>query len=892
MKQHTQFCQEQNWTRKARPQGAHQGGRVSQILRNVVVAAGKCLSIVLTMFGMTAVALGAEIQSIAWEPGSETPVLQIKAAGVSAYTTQVLEDGQRLRISFPDSSMGTSLAELQGLDKVKGVYPYLAENGTSVVVDLLMTEPGQLDVQKAEYGYRVVASAAAPATSTPTAVLLTPATTETPAVKTAAAEPAAAAPAVEEKNVIEDILYAKLPGDRIQVTLKMAKPPVEPNAFTITNPARISLDFPKTRIGLAKKSIAIKEAAVTSVNAIEAEDRSRIVLSLIKPVAYSTNIDGNNFVVTVEAPVAAIAGAVEPKTTHFASSQKSGKYNLKAIDFRRGPQGDGKIIINLSDPAVGIDIREQAGEILVDFLNTSAPSELQRRLDVVDFATPVQTVDTYTQGKNTRMVITPKGKYEQLAYQTGSVFTISVKPVIEKSDEKKVDEFGYSGEKLSLNFQNIDVRAALQVLADFTGLNFVVSDTVKGSLTLRLKDVPWDQALDLILDSKNLAMRRKGNVLTVAPAPEVAAKEKANLEATKAVVELEPLVSELIQINYAKAEDIANLIKSIKPVGSATAMEHPVFGASATGATTQIATSSNTLLSPRGQVTVDNRTNSLLIQDTAGKIREVRKLISQLDQPVRQVMIESRLVEATDNFSKSLGSRFGVKYSDTSPSGRSGAGSGNISDSSSIVSAGTMTSNANGLNVNLPSGGIGDSVAGSIGLTFAKLGSNGALLNLELSALEQEGQGKIISSPRVITANQKLARIEQGQERVFTTNVLGVGSVVTKKATLKLEVTPQITPDDRVNLDVDITKDNFVDAVVGTLNVKEIKTQVLLDNGETVVIGGIYEQDKNNTTTKVPFFGDIPLLGWLFKSKEAKDNKTELLIFLTPRILSDNLSLR
>ncbi|WP_372522922.1 type IV pilus secretin PilQ [Sulfuricaulis sp.] len=881
----------------------------TQILRNVAVAAGKCLSLVIAMAGMTAAALGAEILSIAWEPGSEAPVLQIKLAGESTYKTQVLEDGQRLRISFPDSSMGTSLAELQGLDKVKGVYPYLADNGTSVVVDLLMTEPGQLDVQKAEYGYRVVAAAA----STAVPALPTPITAETPAVttpppsspteatakaqekpaeKAAGAEPAAAPPAVEEKNVIEEILYAKLPGDRIQITIKMAKVPVEPNAFTITNPARISLDFPKTQVGLAKKSIAVKEAAVTSVTAIEADDRSRIVLSLVKPVAYSTNIEGNNFVVTVEAPVTAIAGAVEPKTTHFASSHKTGKYSLKAIDFRRGPQGDGKIIINLSDPAVGVDIREQAGEIMVDFLNTSAASELQRRLDVVDFATPVQTVDTYAQGKNTRMVITPKGKYEQLAYQTGNVFTISVKPVIEKPDEKKVDEFGYSGEKLSLNFQNIDVRAALQVLADFTGLNFVVSDTVKGSLTLRLKDVPWDQALDLIIDSKNLAMRRKGNVLTVAPAPEVAAKEKANLEATKAVVELEPLVSELIQINYAKAEDIANLIKSIKPVGNANALEHPVFGSTATGANTQIATSSNTLLSPRGQVTVDRRTNSLLIQDTSGKIREVRKLISQLDQPVRQVMIESRLVEATDNFSKSLGARFGVKYTDTSQSGRAGAGSGNITDSSSIVSAGTMTSNANGLNVNLPSGGIGTSVAGSIGLTFAKLGANGGLLNLELSALEQEGQGKLISSPRVITANQKLARIEQGQERVFTTSVLGVGSVVTKKATLKLEVTPQITPDDRINLDVDITKDNFVDAVAGTLNIKEITTQVLLDNGETVVIGGIYEQDKNDTITKVPFFGDIPLLGWLFKSKEVKDNKTELLIFLTPRILSDNLSLR
>ena len=879
----------------------------TQILRNVAVAAGKYLSLVVAMAGMTAAALGAEIQSIAWEPGSEAPVLQIKLAGESTYKTQVLEDGQRLRISFPDSSMGTSLAELQGLDKVKGVYPYLADNGTSVVVDLLMTEPGQLDVQKAEYGYRVVASAAVPAASTPTPVLPTPATAETPAVttpppsspaeatakaqekpaeKAAEAEPVAAPPVVEEKNVIEDIIYAKLPGDRIQITIKMAKAPVEPNAFTITNPARISLDFPKTRVGLAKKSIAVKEAAVTSVTAIEADDRSRIVLSLIKPVAYSTNIEGNNFVLTVEAPVAAITGAVEPKTTHFASTHKTGKYSLKAIDFRRGPQGDGKIIINLSDAAVGIDIREQAGEIMVDFLNTSVASELQRRLDVVDFATPVQTVDTYAQGKNTRMVITPKGKYEQLAYQTGSVFTISVKPVIEKPDEKKVDEFGYSGEKLSLNFQNIDARAALQVLADFTGLNFVVSDTVKGSLTLRLKDVPWDQALDLILDSKNLAMRRKGNVLTVAPAPEVAAKEKANLEATKSVIELEPLISELIQINYAKAEDIAVLLKSIKAI-TTTAGQHPVFGQAV--AITKESTDSNTLLSPRGQVTVDARTNSLLIQDTAGKIREVRKLIAKLDQPVRQVMIESRLVEATDNFSRSLGVRLGHIYDSTKSSGQRAITTGqDATIDNTYLTSGVYDINRH-FNVNLPSPGIGTSPAGALTLFFSK-GSR--IIDLELSALEQEGKGKIISSPRVITANQKLARIEQGQERVFTTSVLGVGSVVTKKATLKLEVTPQITPDDRVSLNVDISKDNFVDATSGLLNVKQVKTQVLLDNGETVVIGGIYEQDKNDTVTKVPFLGDIPLLGWLFKSKEVKDNKTELLIFLTPRILSENLSMR
>jgi type IV pilus assembly protein PilQ len=852
----------------------------------MTVMAGRWLAFLVVMAGMSTAASGAEIQSLAWEPGSETPVLQVRLSGEGAYSTQVLEDGQRLRISFPDSSMGPALAEIQGLDKVKGVYPYLADNGTAVVVDLLMNEPGQLDVQKAEYGYRVVASATAPLSSA-AAVPSPAAVAVVPKVDEPVPEQPAAAPVADDKNSIEDIVYAKLPGDRIQITFKMTKTPAEPNAFTITNPARISLDFPNTRVGLEKKSLAVKEAAVTSVTAIEAEDRTRVVLSLIKPVAYSTSIDGNNFTVTVEAPVSAIAGAVEPKTTHFASTRKTGKYSVKGIDFRRGTQGDGKIIINLSDPAVGIDIREQAGEIMLDFLNTSASAELQRRLDVVDFATPVQTIDTFAQGKNTRMIITPKGKYEHLAYQTGNIFTVSIKPVIEKPDEKKVDEFGYSGEKLSLNFQNIEARAALQVLADFTGLNFVVSDTVKGSLTLRLKDVPWDQALDLILDSKNLAMRRKGNVITVAPAPEVAAKEKANLEATKAVVELEPLVSELIQINYAKADDIATLLKSIKAVTTASAQEHPVFGSAATGATIERSSSSNTLLSPRGQVTVDQRTNSILIQDIASKIREVRKLIATLDQPVRQVMVETRLVEATDNFARSLGARLSHATQRTKGSTTTTT-TGSIDALEPLYNSNTYEW-PSVFNVNLPSPGIGSSAAGVFTLSFIK---GLKQLDLELSALEQDGSGKIISSPRVITANQQKAIIEQGQERVFTTSVLGVGTVVTKKATLKLEVTPQITPDDRVNLNVDISKDNFVDATSGLLNVKQVKTQVLLDNGETVVIGGIYEQDKLDAVTKVPFFGDIPLLGWLFKNKEVKDNKTELLIFLTPKILSENLSLR
>jgi type IV pilus assembly protein PilQ len=374
-------------------------------------------------------------------------------------------------------------------------------------------------------------------------------------------------------------------------------------------------------------------------------------------------------------------------------------------------------------------------------------------------------------------------------------------------------------------------------------------------------------------------------VLTVAPAPEVAAKEKANLEATKSVIELEPLVSELIQINYANAKDIAVLLKSIKAI-STTTDQHPVFGQAV--AITKESTDSNTLLSPRGQVTVDARTNSILIQDTAGKIREVRKLIAKLDQPVRQVMVETRLVEATDNFARSLGARLSHVTQQTKGQTQVTT-TGSIDALQPLYNSGTITWPSI-FNVNLPSPGIGTSPAGVFTLSFLKGGPK--QLDLELSALEQDGNGKVISSPRVITANQQKAVIEQGQERVFTTSVLGVGTVVTKKATLKLEVTPHITPDDRVSLNVDITKDNFVDATSGLLNVKQIQTQVLLDNGETVVIGGIYEQDKNSTITKVPFFGDIPLLGWLFKSKEVKDDKTELLIFLTPRILSDNLSLR
>lgn len=864
-------------------------------ISNVLIT-GPLLAFLLLMSGTL---LAGEINKLSW---SGDNVLDIGVTGDAEYKVESFEDGKRLRISFPGSTLGADVAEPGGSSGIKGVYPYLADNGATVNIDILATASSELNVTKTNGGYRVaaVSGGAAPAVEVqpevvqadvgaapvidepaPVVPVASPEVASAPATEPTQEAPPPAPARREPANTITDISFVKLPGSRVQIRLKMAGTPIKPRAFTITNPARIAFDFDDTILKASKRTLRVGVGAVVSVNAVAAGNRTRIVLNLVRPVGYQTGVIDNDLVFTLDSPVTSIGGAVEQTKTTFASSSATAtRYALKNIDFRRGTAGDAKIIVTLSDPSVGIDLKEQAGDIILDFLNTSLPENLERRLDVVDFATPVQTIDVFGQGSNARMVITPTGKYEHLAFQTGNTFTLNIKPVTIDEDALRKDEFGYSGEKLSLNFQNIKVRAALQVLADFTGLNFVVSDTVSGELTLRLKDVPWDQALDVILDAKALSMRKKGNVLTIAPADEVAAKEKAAFESAKAAVDLEPLSSELIQINYAKAADIASLLKSIKAI-STSADQHPVLGRGVS--ITKESTDSNTLLSPRGQVTVDARTNSLLIQDTPGKIREVRKLIAKLDQPIRQVMIESRLVEAVSNFSKSLGAKLGVNNNFT--------GSSVQIDQQSTLGFDNSLVSADGLNVNLPSGGIGTAGAGSIALTIAKLGT-GALLGLELSALEQEGKGKIISSPRIVTANGQKAKIEQGQERVFTTSVLGVGTVVTKKAVLKLEVTPRITPDDRIIMDVQVSKDNFADALAGILNIKEIETQVLLDNGETVVIGGIYELDRNDTDTKVPFFGDLPLLGWLFKNTEIIDNKTELLIFLTPRILNELASVR
>ena len=847
------------------------------------------------LFMLSGVASAGDLTALSWEENSATPSLQVWVSGSPTYEIQTLDGGQRLRLRLADTVL-RDVTDVEGRGAVKGVYPYLSDTGSGVNIDFLLTEPGQLTVESASYGYRVIAQlggAEAPqaAVEKADAKAVVPPAPPVKPVAVAVAPPAVSAPAAiaaEPQNAIEDIVYAKLPGDRIQIQLRMTGMPAKPAVFTTSNPARIALDFPNTRVSMAKTSVKVGVGAITSVNAVEAQNRTRVVLNLVKPAAYTSTSDNRSYTITVDNPVGGIAGTQAAKTTRFASAVRPGKHSLKGIDFRRGPQGDGKIIVGLSDTGVGIDIREQAGEIIVDFLDTGIPAELQRRLDVTDFGTPVANIDTFVQGKNVRLVIVAKGKFEHLAYQAGELFTVNVKPIVEKPGEKKKDEFGYSGEKLSLNFQNIDVRAALQVIADFTNLNFVTSDSVKGSLTLRLKDVPWDQALDIIATAKNLAIRKGGNVVTVGPADEVAAKEKAALEAGKSVLELEALVSELIQVNYAKAEDVAKLLKSIKAVE--TGGQGSLFGT-----VSKIETESNSLLSPRGQVTVDQRTNSLLIQDTAGKVKEVRKLIAQLDQPVRQVMIETRLVQASDSFAKNLGVRWGAVKRPYDPLRNDGQATvcGTLECSVDILNGDPVTLNTNALSVNLGAGGLGGQAAGSLAVTVAKM-LDGNVLALELSALESDGKGKIISSPRLITSNQKKARIEQGQEGLFRALSSGAGaaSFVIRKAVLALEVTPQITPDDRIIMDVLITKDEFRDAVNGLIDKKEITTQVLLDNGETVVIGGIYEQSERNDVTQVPFFGDLPMLGFLFRTKSELKNKTELLIFLTPRIMSERLSLK
>ena len=659
------------------------------------------------------------------------------------------------------------------------------------------------------------------------------------------------------ENAITEINYSSLPGDQVQVRISMENSAPEPGSFTIDSPARIAFDFPQTTIKLPNRNQNIGIGVARSINSVEAGGRTRVVLNLSRLVTYNTYVDGNDVVIT-------LGGSAVAKTSNTANtvvSTDSSDKSIKNIDFRRGEKGEGRIIVDLTDPNTAVDLKTRGEQITLTFANSAISSELERRLDVIDFGTPVKTIDAFNQNGDVKIVITGLGDFEQLAYQADNSFTVDVKPIVKESAaEKEKKKFAFKGERLSLNFQSIEVRAVLQLIADFTDLNLITSDTVTGNVTLRLKNVPWDQALDIILRSKGLAMIKDGNVISVAPATEVAARSKLD----QTIEAQAPLISESLQINYAKASDFTKLLK----------------------------TKDNSLLSERGSISVDERTNRLLIRDTVKNIDAITALIQQLDIPVRQVLIESRIVLATNDFSKELGVRFGVSGSQTN-NNETIASSGNQT-AAEQARLGATPNAPNRYNVNLPVTSLASS-AGSIGLALARL-PFGTLIDLELSAAQTEGRSETISSPRVITSDQSEAVIETGTEIPYAeASSSGASTVAFKKAVLSLIVTPQITPDDRIIMDLNVSKDSpdfaNLTAAGPPIKTQSVTTNVLVDNGETIVLGGVYEQVKAKSVQRVPFFGDIPLIGALFRSNFEQNNKSELLIFVTPKLLKDNAKL-
>jgi type IV pilus assembly protein PilQ len=687
----------------------------------------------------------------------------------------------------------------------------------------------------------------------------------------------AAAPA-EATNSIETIEAIQTgAGTIVRIQLREASAAVPPS-FSVANPARIAIDLAQTSNGLGRNLVDIQQGDLRSVNVVQAQGRSRIVLNLSRAVTHAVSVDGKVITVALGSsaetasfrPVAAPAAAPAA-----AAAAAAGPRSLRGVDFRRGSDGEGRVVVDLTDPGTSVDVRKQGSQIVVDFLNTSLPEALRRRIDVSDFGTPVSVVNTVQQGANVRMTIEPRGLWEQNAYQTDTRFVVEIKPV--KEDPTRLIQGGrqgYQGERLSLNFQNVDVRSLLQVIADFTNLNIITSDSVQGQITLRLKDVPWDQALDIILQSRGLDMRKNGNVLIVAPREEIATKEKLELESRNQISELEPIRAESFVVNYAKADDVRRLISDDK----------------------------QRLLSKRGSAVVDPRTNQLFVQDTAARLEDVRRLLQKIDVPVQQVLIEARIVEADDTFSQNLGVRFGVARltKDAAYGGGTGVTTGGSSSGSSNPgtgfgpSAGNFTGvGVSSINsVNLPAAAIGGFQTGTFALTLVN-SSLSTLLNLEVSALQADGRGKIVSSPRVITADKVKATIEQGTEIPYQqATSSGATSVSFKKAVLKLEVTPQITPEGAVFLDVKVNKDSRgQDTASGpAINTKNVQTQVLVENGGTVVLGGIYEQEEQTTITKVPFLGDLPVVGYLFKNRKMINDRKELMIFITPRVVSERVA--
>ena len=679
-----------------------------------------------------------------------------------------------------------------------------------------------------------------------------------------------------QTNTIESINVSPQSGGRVLVRVTLKQPPANPPAgFTVNNPPRIALDFANTGNAMGKNVQEVSEGDLRRINVVQAGDRTRMVLELSRSVRYDTKIDGRTVLITLAGTGELAAAASAPAITQQFSEARPGdrRHALRDIDFRRGPAAEGRIIVDLSDSQVGIDVKTQGRNIVVEFQNTTLPRNLERRMDVSDFGTPVQAVESFAQGNNTRMVILPRGNWEHSAYQTDNRFIVEVKQVIE--DPNRLVRPGYVGEKLSLNFQNVEVRAVLQVIADFTGLNIITSDTVTGNLTLRLKDVPWDQALDIILQSKGLDMRKTGTVVWIAPRDELATREKLALEAQAQIAELEPIRTETFQLNYQRAENFTKILTDEK----------------------------QRILSKRGSAVVDPRTNTLFIQDTPSRLEEIRRLIRKTDIPVRQVMIESRIVEALDTFSRNLGVRLGhADLSTPQAQGQSVSGTGTrvLLGAGNIRSAGVGTGQTpnypeaflpDSLTVNLPAQNIGGAQPGLFSfLLFNNKGTR--FLNLELSALQADGRGKIISSPRVITADQVEATIEQGTEIPYQqATSSGATAVQFKKATLSLKVKPQITPDDNVIMSLNVHKDSVGQQTISgpSIDTKQVTTEVLVENGGTVVIGGIYTQDERTTVNKIPVLGDLPYVGFLFKNTTKFDNRNELLIFVTPRILKETL---
>jgi type IV pilus assembly protein PilQ len=660
----------------------------------------------------------------------------------------------------------------------------------------------------------------------------------------------------------------------VRITTKEPLRSVPPN-FTVASPARIAFDFPNTVNALGRSSQEIGQGELRSMNVVQGADRTRLVLNLRRSLAHEATLDGRSLVINLAG--AEVAQGAAGKGEQFAPAKTDGKHAVRDVDFRRGRGGEGRVVVDLSDTGTGIDIRQQGQNIIVDFLKTSLPDALRRRLDVADFATPVDAVSMFQQGENVRMVIEPKGQWEHNAYQSDTQFVVEVKPVV-LDPSRAIQRGRYTGEKLSLNFQSVEVRAVLNVIADFTDLNIITSDTVSGNITLRLKDVPWDQALDIILQTRGLDSRRSGNVIWIAPRDELATREKLALEAQQQITDLEQTRTESFQMNYQRATDVQRLLSD----------------------------SAQRILSKRGSAVVDQRTNTLFVQDTPSRLEEVRKLIAKIDVPVRQVMIEARIVEANDSFAKNLGARIG--FGDTNvrtlngpgqSGGRLGLSAGSVETlQPSLIQSNTggivTPAVANTLGANLPAAGVNGFPASQFSIV---LFNNAAtrFLNLEISALEADGKGKIVASPRVLTADQVEAVIEQGTEIPYQqASSSGATAVSFRKANLSLRVKPQITPDGNIIMTLDVNKDQPGAQTASGLaiNTKHVKTEVLVENGGTVVIGGIYEQNDRTDITKVPFLGDLPYVGFLFKNNTTTASKTELLIFITPRVVNERLNIR